>query len=127
MSSAVMHRACKSSAESAAQSELLHFCKAWQVCMQRKMQEEEEARVKRMQLRFKAPSQLTQVLEGWWDTSMNGAKRLCHNIKLSQKSSSHHICSFRCPVSLPRHKLLASDPQSLLKRCSGNVASKLPR
>ncbi len=52
--------------------------------MQKKMQEEEEARVKRMQLRFKAPSELTceltQDLEGWWDTSMNGAKRLCHNI-----------------------------------------------
>ncbi len=82
MSTAVINnRACKSSAESAAQSELLHFCK---VCMQKKMQEEEEARVKRMQLRFKAPSELTQDLEGWWDTSMNGAKRVCHDIKLSQ-------------------------------------------
>ena len=79
MSTAVINnRACKSSAESAAQSELLHFCKVY---VQKKMQ---EASVKRMQLRFKAPSELTQDLEGWWDTSMNGAKRVCHDIKLSQ-------------------------------------------
>lgn len=37
------NRAYKNSIKSAAKSELLHFCKAWQVCMQKKSQGETHA------------------------------------------------------------------------------------